>query len=186
MAIPCIMRIFLAFAKEACALRRERGWTIDRVQGEAEEFLRRLTIRVVFDKFPGLDQYWTSNWDGSIAPDVERRFRASAEWKEYEELLLSTPDEAERLRTNANQTEPSKAAEKIGLYRSDPEVAKRVALVKANPGVPAAEMCEIFDRETVPLSAKWLDAGLQTWSRAYKNSDYRGRIDTLISKDRAR
>lgn len=91
LAIRCIMRIFLAFAKEACALRKERGWTIERVERESKKFLRRLTSMVVFDKFPGLDRHWISNWGGSIASDVERRFRASVEWKEYEELLLATP-----------------------------------------------------------------------------------------------
>jgi hypothetical protein len=90
LAIRCIMRIFLAFAKEACALRAKHGWTIERVERESKEFLRRLTIMVVFDKFPGRDRHWISNWNGSIDSDVARRFRESAEWKEYEELLLTT------------------------------------------------------------------------------------------------
>ncbi len=91
LAIPCIMRIFLAFAREACALRSERGWTIERVERESKEFLRRLTIMVVFDQFPDLNQHWISNWNGSINSDVARRFKESVEWKEYEELLLATP-----------------------------------------------------------------------------------------------
>jgi hypothetical protein len=91
LAIRCVMRIFLAFAKDACALRKERGWTIERVEGESAEFWRRLTLMVVFDKFPGLDRRWISSSDGSIVSDVERLFKASAEWKEYEELLLATP-----------------------------------------------------------------------------------------------
>src|SRR5258708_3954367 len=61
LAVRCIMRIFLAFAKEACALRKERGWTIERIERESKEFLRRLTIMGVFDKFPGLDRHWVSN-----------------------------------------------------------------------------------------------------------------------------
>src|SRR6266581_3382281 len=70
LAIPCIMQIFLAFAKEACAIRKERGWTIERIERESKEFLRRLTITVVFDKFPGLDRHWISNWNGSIDSNV--------------------------------------------------------------------------------------------------------------------
>jgi hypothetical protein len=54
-AIRCIMRIFLAFAKEACAIRKERGWAIERVQCEAKQFLRHLKIMVFSDKFPGID-----------------------------------------------------------------------------------------------------------------------------------
>lgn len=96
------MRIFLAFAKEACALRKERGWTIERIERESEEFLRCLTITVVSDKFPDLNRPWISNWNGSINSDVVRRFRESAEWKEYEELLLATPASAPEERTSTN------------------------------------------------------------------------------------
>jgi len=105
LGIRCIMRIFLAFAKEASALRKEHGWTLDHVQREADEFLRRLTITVVFSKFPGLDRHWISNWNGSILPDLERRFKASPLWGQYEELLLqselSNSTEVDRLRPGA-------------------------------------------------------------------------------------
>jgi hypothetical protein len=100
LAIRCVMLIFLTFAKEACALRKERGWTIERVDRESKEFLRLLTIMVVFDKFPGLDRRWLSNLNGSIEPNAERRFRASVEWKEYEELLLTTPASAPEVASN--------------------------------------------------------------------------------------
>jgi hypothetical protein len=90
LAIRCILRIFLAFAKEACALRQKLGWPMDRIQREAEEFLRRISIAIVSAKFPGLDRYWISNWNGSISADVERRFKSSSEWTEYEELLLAS------------------------------------------------------------------------------------------------
>jgi hypothetical protein len=105
LAIRCVMRIFLAFSKEACALRKERGWTIDRIESESEEFLRRLAIMVVFEKFPGLDPRWFP-WGGSIASDVQRRFRASAEWNEYEELLLATPFAATMNAARSNMREP--------------------------------------------------------------------------------
>lgn len=89
LAIRCIMRIFLAFAREACTLRKDRAWTIDRVRSQSEEFLRKLTITVLSDKFPDLHRRWICNLDGSLESDVVRRFKASAEWKEYEELLLT-------------------------------------------------------------------------------------------------
>jgi hypothetical protein len=90
LAIRCILRIFLAFAKEACALRQKLAWPMDRLQREAEEFLRRVSIAIIFAKFPGLDRFWISNWNGSISADVERRFKSSSEWTEYEELLLAS------------------------------------------------------------------------------------------------
>jgi hypothetical protein len=66
----------------------------------------------------------------------------------------------------------------------DPEVAKRKALVISNRNANASEMCQIFDRERVPVTRKWQDSGFQSWSKAYKVSKYRTRIDVLVSKDR--
>jgi hypothetical protein len=68
--------------------------------------------------------------------------------------------------------------------RRDPEVAKRSALVRSNPDTPAEDICKILDREKITLPAKWLGAGLQTWTKAYKDRNYRSRIHTLLSKDR--
>lgn len=75
-------------------------------------------------------------------------------------------------------------AKRREFERGDPEVAKRTVLVRSNPNLPANEMCDTFDREQVPLPRKWQAAGFQKWSRAYKDSNYRGRIDTIISKAR--
>jgi hypothetical protein len=75
-------------------------------------------------------------------------------------------------------------AERRKAQRSDPDVAKRRALVKVNPSENAKEMCEIFDREGVPLPRKWLGAGFKKWSEVYKADKYRPKIDSLISKDR--
>jgi hypothetical protein len=68
----------------------------------------------------------------------------------------------------------------------DPEVAKRNALIKANPNTPARELCDIFDRESVPLPEKWIEAGIKSWHMAYKNLKYRRRIDVIVSKVRGR
>jgi hypothetical protein len=73
--------------------------------------------------------------------------------------------------------------QKVGSV-GDPEVAKRRSLVRANPDISAQEMCEIFDRQHVPLPSKWQAAGFSSWASAYKNSNYRRRISVLISKDR--
>jgi hypothetical protein len=85
----CVMRIFLAFAKEVCALQENANWTLDRIDRESLEFLRRLTITVVYDKAPSLDRSWISNWDGSLAPEVVRRFTELPEWRKYEDLKLA-------------------------------------------------------------------------------------------------
>lgn len=75
--------------------------------------------------------------------------------------------------------QPSPTASRI-----DAEVAKRRALVKANPGLVAREMCELFDRKQVPLPQPWQDAGFHSWIEAYQRAEYRRRIRVLISKDR--
>lgn len=215
LAVRCIMRIFLVFAREACALRSGLGWSLDRVQREAEEFLRKLTITVTFAKFPGCHRVWISNWNGSIQSELDRHFKASPEWVEYEEMLLAddaqkspsaqnsekTPadtDGAIELRRTASAPHTASANGKVEASansaqsatgkpeRGDPEVAKRAMIVRSNSNVPAAEMCEIFDRYQVPLPPKWPDAGFHTWSKTYKDPSYRSRIHTLISKDRAR
>lgn len=84
----------------------------------------------------------------------------------------------------AEESKSTHAAVSRRRERDNPEVAKRAVIVRSNSSVTAEEMCQIFDREKVPLSAKWLGAGFDTWSKAYKNSVYRSRIHTLISKDR--
>lgn len=68
--------------------------------------------------------------------------------------------------------------------RGDPEVAKRRSLVRSNPNTPADELCAILDRKSVRVPFKWQDAGFNEWTKAYKNPEYRSRIDVLVSKDR--
>jgi len=109
-----------------------------------------------------IDEWWTRSLD---AISEERQHGATGD----------------RLAANRNRAEPSRRQKPV---RGEPEVAKRVSLVGSNPNAAAKEMCEIFDRDNVPLPAKWLEAGLKTWSQAYRNSDYRSGIHTLISKDR--
>jgi hypothetical protein len=68
----------------------------------------------------------------------------------------------------------------------DPEVAKRISLIKANPDVSAQEMCEIFDRQHVPLTRKIAVGGFRTWPEAYRYAHYRKRIKVLITKEARR
>jgi hypothetical protein len=61
----CILRLFLVFAKELCAFAQENGWTVDRIDSQANEFLRRLTIEVQHDKGRESMQYRpTTTWSG--------------------------------------------------------------------------------------------------------------------------
>ncbi|PSH05056.1 MAG: hypothetical protein CXZ00_02545 [Acidobacteria bacterium] len=66
--------------------------------------------------------------------------------------------------------------------RPQPDVARRRALVQCHRDLNAAHLCAVFDQEGVPLPEKWDD--VETWAAAYRNPKYRGRIHTLISKDK--
>jgi len=63
----------------------------------------------------------------------------------------------------------------------DEEVAKRRAIVKSNPDMTARELCELFDRKQVKLPRTLTNARMNSWTVAYRSSNYRGRIDTIIS-----
>ena len=69
---------------------------------------------------------------------------------------------------------------------ADSDIARRRILVKSNPNATITEVCEIFDRQRVPLPTTWLGVGFASWSEALKNLRYRARIKLLISRDAIR
>jgi hypothetical protein len=81
---------------------------------------------------------------------------------------------------------PERSPKRGKPERHDPVVAMRSAVVKSNLNTSADDMCEIFDRQGVPLPSKWMAAGFKKWSVMYKDHNYRGRIAVLISKDKHR
>jgi len=81
-------------------------------------------------------------------------------------------------RKRSNAPTPSK--------KGDPDVAKRRAIVRSNHSATAGELCQIFDRQSVPVPFKWKDAGFGDWTKAYKQPSYRRRIDVMVSKDKGR
>jgi hypothetical protein len=91
-----ILRVFLAFAREACALGKQGTWTVDRIRSETDEFLRRFTIEAYYDK--GHDRSgrrfrdMISHWNGSLLPEVTQEFQKSGEWRQFEEELLGVAE----------------------------------------------------------------------------------------------
>ena len=69
---------------------------------------------------------------------------------------------------------------------TDPDIARRRMLIKANPNASITEVCEILDRQRVPLPYTWPGAGFTSWSEAVRNLRYRARIKLLISRDAIR
>jgi hypothetical protein len=90
-----ILRVFLAFARQACKFAEDGIWPVDKVRSQADEFLRRFTIQAYYDygqdrgghKLPEM----TSNW-GHLRSEIERKFRESQEWHDYEDELLAVAE----------------------------------------------------------------------------------------------
>jgi hypothetical protein len=103
-----ILRVFMVFATGAFKLGQERIWSVDRVESEAREFLRRFTINAwyekAYDRAGNRLREMISNWDGSILPDTQRQFEKSAAWKRYEAGLLAV---AERQSSAGNLPQPA-------------------------------------------------------------------------------
>jgi hypothetical protein len=114
-----ILRPFLVFVKEAATL----GWPADRIETQAQEFLRLSTIDAIFGKCSDrsrarIDGRWTSNWNGHIQPEAMRQFEKHVEWQQYQEVLLQVAE------TQAAQTRG----------RSDgPPVKQTVAAAQGEP-----------------------------------------------------
>jgi hypothetical protein len=95
-----ILRVFLAFAEEACKLGSDGTFGADRIQVESAEFLRRFTIEAYYED--GYDRggsrlsEMTSHWGGGLLARVEQEYRKSPDWHEYERLLMVTAEKIAR------------------------------------------------------------------------------------------
>ena len=131
-----ILRVFLAYAHEACDLGRQGTWTVDHVSSIANEFLRKFTIEAHYtdghdrtgEKFPDVT---ASNWHGGLRPDLERLFRKSEEWSQYEAKLLAIAEKLGRgpVSGPASDThQPGSNPTKMDLGEAKPD------LEATNPG----------------------------------------------------
>src|SRR5436190_19540001 len=68
-----ILRVFLAFAREACELGKRGIWSVDHIRSETDEFLRRFTIEAYYER--GHDSSGhkfrevLSHWNGGLLPE---------------------------------------------------------------------------------------------------------------------
>lgn len=91
-----VLRVFLAFAREACELGNQRTWMVDRVRSESEDFLRRFANRAHHEDgrdrtgkaFPEV----TSNLSGVLLSSVARGLREGPEWHDFEAALLAVAE----------------------------------------------------------------------------------------------
>jgi hypothetical protein len=101
----------------------------------------------------------------------------------FKSCLASFVREMIRRGLSPDFTSPSESQKKSRIVRKvNPEVAKRRAIVARNLGRSAAEVCGLFDLDSVPLPSGFENLG--GWKEAYNEPRFRSRVDTLISKDR--
>jgi hypothetical protein len=65
--------------------------------------------------------------------------------------------------------------------KQTPEVAKRRAIVQANPTLRSQQLVKRFDFDNIRMPPGW-DA--PSWTAAYQKPEYRPLIQTMVSKDR--
>ena len=114
-----ILRVFLVFSLEACALGSQGLWTVDQIREESSEFLRKFTIEACSEKGHGTCgtiPAMTNNWNGSILKEVELEFKRSDQWHRFEDTLLVVAEKQAKGITPeaARQDQPVRGLE-VGL-----------------------------------------------------------------------
>jgi hypothetical protein len=91
-----ILRVFIAFVREARNLALQGLWSVDRLESESREFLRGFAITARYekghDRSGGLVPDMVSHWTASILPEIQRSFEQSPEWQEFQDILLEVAD----------------------------------------------------------------------------------------------
>src|SRR5204863_6042164 len=92
--IRCVMRVFIAFAREACEFGKKShhpDWSDRQLDQRCRDFLLWIIVEAWEDKAKALGirkMFSSRGWGYSINDDGERRIEKSPEWKQYQELLL--------------------------------------------------------------------------------------------------
>lgn len=82
----CILTIFLAYARAAIELGTSGIWSVDRVRTQALEGLRLITIGICFKRNY---HYFIESGGGGIRYETQREFEATAEWRDFEDEILT-------------------------------------------------------------------------------------------------
>jgi len=198
-----ILRVFLAFAHEACELGRQGTWPVDRIRKKANDFLREFTIEAYYEK--GCDRFGNrfremiDNHDGSLLPELERYFHQSEEWHQFEKALSaiakrppapsdlpghpSKPESSDGAVPTVDEAVNSRSqARKRGPQR-DFETAARVAEVVGRVSPDGRwrenldEVLLALDESAIPTPKTWKpNHGYRNWYAAVAADDVaRGR-----------
>jgi DNA-binding CsgD family transcriptional regulator len=166
-----ILRVFVAFVQEAGKLGRKNILTVERIESESLEFLRRLTIETWYEK--GRDKVGRQivsmvNDRGQIRSHVQREYEKSAQWRQYQNELLavahiqtaahsgSSADSNPAIdsRLKESQLALERSAKVLELIRSDPEAAQKMgdhlitkpADIEKRGEEPSAQLAETCEK----------------------------------------
>jgi hypothetical protein len=102
-----VLPVFLAFAKETCAMSQHKPepWYSDLIDRVVREFLRKLLVAVrgEYDRpdYPVFAMTSDSGGYGYVRPEAKDIIEKSAEWKTYQDLLLTVEHPSESAETDA-------------------------------------------------------------------------------------
>jgi hypothetical protein len=177
LVIGFILRVFIVFPREAKELV-DGTWSIGELQEESLRFLHHYAVSALHDW--GYDRHgrriyeMVSNWGGGLLPEVERAFRKSPLWQEYEDILLEVAKAPAEPPATPQKRRQSPKYEKI--YKALREIAKmpprnhrevfecldgRAPLPKAQPFEKAGKWLRGFEADPHGAHA-WLS---RNWSR---------------------
>ena len=116
----------------------------------------------------------------------EHAVELNVEWskaKEITDIALRKLSRSGGSESTAAPTGPVRTAPAQRIR--DPRVAARYsvignALARQHP-ISALEICKLFDYYDIPLPEPWKEEGLNNWVEAYRDVDYRGNVQKLIS-----
>jgi len=104
--------------------------------------------------------------------------KTSDEWLRFAVGIASGPESV----TAPSQAGAAPAAPQPSHpLDAGPDIVKRRAIVRQNPGLKVAGLCSLFDDAKIPVPTGWIS---QSWSQTCKNPKYRQRIQVIVSKDR--
>jgi hypothetical protein len=93
--IHCVMRVFLAFVREACAFAKKSNhpaWSDRELDQRCREFLLSIVVDAWEEKAKdlGIRKMFSSphHWGYSLDDDARRKIEKSSAWKQYQQLLL--------------------------------------------------------------------------------------------------
>jgi len=173
--IRCVMRVFLAFAGEACKYAKEShhpAWSDRELDLRCRDFLLSIVIDAWEDKGKdlGVSKMASSRgWGYSIDDDAKQKIEKSPEWRQYEDLLLKAL-EAQSVR--AEDCNLPRAEQTGHAPRTCGALAAQPATKSSTNDVKSFELAEGVDTRA--------QAGLPTpASKRRRNSKYE-KIDVVL------